>query len=275
MAKKLLHDYSFNAAAKQVTLQGIYKRERLLMVSNVTDNIILFVFNQATFGLDNFQLDHVNQTTTLTFTYNTTSMSNTDVLQIFMEEDSVAIAPAETYVDPVSKLRVSNPENLIDTDFEYGLQSTKWETLELVKNIPTFYSRNGDESLSLSSVTKTNNSEIISVVTAESHNLSIGNPIIVQGTDSISADGAFIVTAIPSTTSFQYKAKSAQSGTGSILDTYTQIFVGSVYQGTEFQLSALNAVTTDAANPSVLSVETEDPTNFSIGTSFFLSNQNR
>ena len=96
MAKKLIHDYSFNAVAKQVTLQGIYKRERLLMVSNVTDNIILFVFNQDAFGLDNFQLDHVNQTTTLTFTYNTTSMSNSDVLQIFMEEDSVAIAPAET-----------------------------------------------------------------------------------------------------------------------------------------------------------------------------------
>ncbi len=272
MAKKLLHDYTFDASAKQVVLQGVYKRERLLMVSNVTDNVIIFVFNQTAFSLSAFSNDLDAQTTTLTFNYDTTSMSDTDVLQIFIEEDSVAIAPAEPYVDPVSKLRVSNPENLIDTDFEYGLQSTKWETLELVKNIPTFYSRNGDESLNLSSVTRTNNSEIISVVTSENHNLSIGNPIIVQGTDSISADGAFIVTAVPTTTSFQYKAKEQQSATGSILDTYTQIFVGSVYQGTEFQLSALNSVTTDGANPSTLTVETEDPTNFSVGTSFFLSN---
>ena len=272
MAKKLLHDYTFDASAKQVVLQGVYKRERLLMISNVTDNVIIFVFNQTAFSLTAFSNDLDAQTTTLTFNYDTTSMSDTDVLQIFIEDDSVPIAPAETYVDPVSKLRVSNPENLIDTDFEYGLQSTKWETLELVKNIPTFYSRNGDESLDLTSVTKTNASEIISVTTAEAHNLSIGNPIIVQGTDSISADGAFIVTAIPSSTSFQYKAKSVQSGSASILDTYTQIFVGSVYQGTEFQLSALNSITTDAANPSVLSVETADPTNFSLGTSFFLSN---
>ena len=29
------------------------------------------------------------------------------------------------FIDPVTKLRVSNPENLIDTDFEYGLQPTK------------------------------------------------------------------------------------------------------------------------------------------------------
>ena len=36
MAKKLLHDYTFDASAKQVVLQGVYKRERLLMVSNVT-----------------------------------------------------------------------------------------------------------------------------------------------------------------------------------------------------------------------------------------------
>jgi len=33
------------------------------------------------------------------------------------------------FIDPVTKLRISQPENLIDTDFEYGLQPTKWETV--------------------------------------------------------------------------------------------------------------------------------------------------
>ena len=272
MAKKLLHGYTFDASAKTIVLDGIYGQERLLMISNITDNVIIYVFNQTIFGLSSYSIDTVNETTTLVLTYDTTSMSDTDKLQIFVEMDSVPIAPAEPYVDPVSKIRVTNPENLIDTDFEYGLQSTKWETLELVKNIPTFYSRNGDESLNLGAVTRTNGSEIISVTCTENHNLSIGNPIIVQGTDSVTANGAFVVTAIPTELTFQYKAKNVQTSTGSILDTYTQIFVGSVYQGTEFQLSALNSVTTDAANPSVLTVETADPTNFSVGTSFFLSN---
>lgn len=36
--------------------------------------------------------------------------------------------------DAVGKLRISNPQALIDTDFEYGLQGTKWEVLELVNN---------------------------------------------------------------------------------------------------------------------------------------------
>lgn len=272
MAKKLLHKYTFDASTKTVVLDGIFGQERLLMISNLTDNVIIYVFNQTQFGLTSYAIDTEAETTTLVLTYDTTTMSDTDALQIFVEMDSASISPAETYVDPVSKIRVSNPENLIDTDFEYGLQSTKWETLELVKNIPTFYSRNGDESLNLSTVLKQDGSEIISVTTSEEHTLSIGNPIIVQGTDSISADGAFIVTAIPSATSFQYKAKSVQSGTGSILDTYTQIFIGSVYQGTEFQLSALNSITTDAATPSNLTVTTASPTNFSTDTSFFLSN---
>ena len=87
MAKKLLHDYTFDASAKQVVLQGVYKRERLLMVSNVTDNVILFVFNQTNFSLTSFSNDLNAQTTTLNLTYDTTSMSDTDVLQIFIEED--------------------------------------------------------------------------------------------------------------------------------------------------------------------------------------------
>jgi hypothetical protein len=31
-----------------------------------------------------------------------------------------------TSMDPVSKYRVSTPQSLIDTDFEYGLQAVKW-----------------------------------------------------------------------------------------------------------------------------------------------------
>ena len=49
--------------------------------------------------------------------------------------------------DAVERLRVSNPQSLIDTDFEYGLQPTKWETLELMNNIPSFYSKTDDNIL--------------------------------------------------------------------------------------------------------------------------------
>ena len=272
MSKKLLHKYTFNKATKTIVLDGIHGRERLLMISNVTRNVVMYLFNNVDLGLTSYSINVDAETTTLVLTIATSTMANTDELQIFIESDSAAMVPDATFTDPVSKLRVSTPENLIDTDFEYGLQSTKWETLELVKNIPTFYSRNGDADLDVTAITRTNGSQTIAVTTEQNHGLSVGNPIIVQGTNSVSANGAFIVTSIPSTTTFQYRAKSTQNATGSILDTYSQVFVASVYQGTEFQLTDLNAVTTNAAVPSNLTVTTKTPTNFTTGTSFFLSN---
>lgn len=49
--------------------------------------------------------------------------------------------PHRTFKDPVDKIRVSNPQALMDTDFEYSLQSTKWESVELQNNIPGIYQR--------------------------------------------------------------------------------------------------------------------------------------
>ena len=50
------------------------------------------------------------------------------------------VYPALSYsVDPVQKLRVTQPQALIDTDFEYGLQPTKWEHLFLQNNRQSFF----------------------------------------------------------------------------------------------------------------------------------------
>lgn len=271
MSKYLVPKYTFTPASDTVVINGIYRRERLLLITNVTTNQTIYTFNDDTQGISSYTVNTSAETTTIVLDYDCTAMSSTDKLQIFVELDSVDFSPAEAFVDPVSKIRVSQPENLIDTDFEYGLQSTKWETLEMVKNIPTFFARNGDEDLAVSAITIINGSDVVSVTTDTEHGLISGSPIIVQGTKSISCNGAFVVTAA-STLSFQYKAKNLQSFTGSILDTYTQIFPGSVYQGTEFKLSNLAAITTDGAATSTITVNTEFPTDFSTGTSFFLTN---
>ena len=52
--------------------------------------------------------------------------------------------PHKTYRDPVDKLRVSTPEALMDTDFEYSLQSTKWEYVEVQNNIPGIFQRENE-----------------------------------------------------------------------------------------------------------------------------------
>lgn len=272
MGKKLIFDYTFDPAAKTITLGDVYARKRFLLITNVTTGDIIYQFNDNAAGLSDITFDYTDYDTTLTLTFDTSAMSSTDSLQILLEEESTDITVNQRFVDPVSKIRVSNPENLIDTDFEYGLQSTKWETLELTNNIPTFFARNGDFDISVASMGVVSGSNVVTVVTSEEHNLQRGAPIILQATGSSSADGGFVVSAILSNTSFNYIAKSSFLQTRSILETFTQLFPGSVYSGTEFKLTNIGGITTDGASPSNLTVGTQFPTDFTNGTSMALSN---
>ena len=272
MGKRLVHDYEFSADSNKITFNEILTQDRFLLITNVTDGVGVFTFNDPNNGISAASYDYDNTKTTITLEKDTSSMSDSDVLQIFVEDNSTAVEFDETYIDPVAKIRVSQPENLIDTDFEYGLQSTKWETLELVKNIPTFFSRNGDLSLDIISIEVRAESDVVIVTCNENHGLSRGVPVLVQGTKNQLANGGFVVTSVISETVFEYKSKGFFTSTTNIFDTYTQIFIASIYQGTEFDLQGIAAVTTDEGLTSKLIVKTQFPTSFEVGTSFFLTN---
>ena len=272
MAKHLVFNYTFDASAQTVTLDGIYAQKRFLLITETNSNEIIYSFSDPSKGVSDVSFDYANSTTTITLTYDTTSMADTDPLQIFVEADGQTFTPSEPYADPVSKLRVSNPENLIDTDFEYGLQSTKWETLELTKNVPTFFARNGDLQIELTDIRTTEDSDTVTVTTLEEHGFQRGAPIIMVGTSIISCDGGFVVSSVLDNNTFTYKCKAVQPSTASVKETFTQLFPGSVYSGTEFKLASVGAITSDNADPSTLTVNTQYPTNFTNNTSMVLAN---
>ena len=220
MAKEMLTQYQFTpgvANAGVLKLNGNVHANELLIVTNVTDNTIIYNFADVTAGLYAHSYDSTdittfgqntgNGVTTITLKADTSSQDSADSLLIYADLDNaVEFKPERVYRDPVSKIRVSNPQNQIDTDFEYGLQSTKWESLDLVNNIPTIYSTSGDTPLDdVVSVLATNNSKRITVTTLEKHDLSIGDPISIQGLDNPTAEGFFLVYTIVSDTSFEYK----------------------------------------------------------------------
>jgi len=273
MAKKLVFNYTFDASAQTVTLtDDVYPKRRLLMITNVTSGDIIYLFNDAAKS-GTFTFNYEDYSTTITLDYDTTSMADTDDLQIFVEWDNQTVEFDESYVDPVSKIRVSQPENLIDTDFEYGLQSTKWETLELTKNIPTFYSRNGDLSFELDDITVQQDSNTVTVVTTNPHGLQRGTPILVQGTASSLCDGGFTSLSVIDDNTFTYQAKSNLGFSGSIKTTNTEVFQGSIYSGTEFKIRSIAGITSDGVSEgSTLTVTTEYPTDFVTGTQFALTN---
>lgn len=79
--KKLIESYSFDASARQVTLTNYNPvvLDRLLMITNVTDNIIIYVFNDSAKGA-------TVATNVITLVYDTTAMDDADKLQIFYDD---------------------------------------------------------------------------------------------------------------------------------------------------------------------------------------------
>jgi hypothetical protein len=179
------------------------------------------------------------------------------------------------FIDPVTKFRVSQPENLIDTDFEYGLQPTKWETVELINNTPSFFSKSGDTTIDgIISMTTNAGTREITVTTALDHNLAAGIPINVTGTKSLTADGSFIIASIPNTTTFTYLCKSNQNETLSINDLYTSIITGEFFQGSQIGISDSEGILTDGTSTSILTVKTKSTHGFGIKTPLYLLNIN-
>jgi hypothetical protein len=180
------------------------------------------------------------------------------------------------FIDPVTKLRVSQPENLIDTDFEYGLQPTKWETVELINNTPSFFSKSGDTTIpNIISITTNAGTREITVVCALEHGVSVGIPIQVTGTKSVTADGSYIINSIPNTTTFTYLCKSNQPTTSSIEDLYSSIITGEFFQGSQLRVAdASGIVTNNAEGTSTLTVTTESAHGFKVNTPFYFLNLN-
>ena len=86
--KELIKDYIFDPTNKNVVFNNYDKidLERVLLITNVTDNVIIYNFAIPEAG------GHVVNNNILNLQYDTTTMSDTDKLQIFYEVDA---APAK------------------------------------------------------------------------------------------------------------------------------------------------------------------------------------
>ena len=286
MAKKLFLASDIDVAQNAVFLDGNIPIERLLLITNVTAGAgkIIYNFADSTLGATSCVYDPALDQTRLVLAVNfgTTSPAITvdSKLQIFIEEEFSRIGFEEAMLDPVNKLRISSPENLIDTDFEYGSQSTKWETLQTVLNIPTIYSSSGDLTLEgLTSIETTQNSKQVRCVFTLPHGQVIGNAIQVTGVSNITCEGAFLVTGVVSTTEFFYEIDQAAVATENVAGSYSSVVPAKFFEGSNLILD-LNAVDssdnpispiqTDGASPSTLTITTLEPHGLKIGTKLYL-----
>lgn len=92
-------DYSFNAATKEVTFNAPYNTielQQIELIVNVVDNIIIYQFNKNTKG-------GTLAGAVLTLTYDTTAMSNGDILMVIVSVASTSsgLTDAELRATPV------------------------------------------------------------------------------------------------------------------------------------------------------------------------------
>lgn len=235
MAKHvILESYVFTPATRTIQVVGKNIRpEQLLLITNVTSGTVIYNFSDPGLGSsthsNQVNSDTGQETTTIILDYSTTSMLATDKLSILVEETYTEIMPAEVMRDPVEKLRVSQPQSLIDTDFEYGTQPTKWETLNLMSNRPSaFY----DATSPISGITNiTASSTTVTVALPSTTGITVGTPIFVQGTlDQTNADGWWIVASVSANTNFTYVTTTAP--VVALFDsTKSYLFAGTFFTG--------------------------------------------
>ena len=137
MAKRLRNLISFTPASNTVVIDGYVDRKTLLLITNTSyQNTVIYNFADAQKRANTITYNSTTQRTTVVLNTDCAAMSTSDTLQIFVEETSILFEPSETYTDPVNKFRVSQPQALIDTDFELSLQSSKWESIGMVNMRP-------------------------------------------------------------------------------------------------------------------------------------------
>ena len=231
MAKKLVRNYTFVAASKTVTINGSYNLSSLLLITNVTRNVIIYNFANPSLGATASYNSTTDQTT-FTLVFNTAGHSSTDNLQIYVDELVNEFRGEPVLMDPVDKFRTSTPQALIDTDFEYGAQITKWENLAMTNNRPFAFAI-PTQIPSISSITMNTNSRTVTIVLATGTAPANGTAITVQDTYLTIANGNYVIETGGFTNTFTYTAKATNTTTiTSIFDpNKTNVYQGSLYTG--------------------------------------------
>ena len=246
MAKHVIAEsYTFTPSTKTIAINNKYVRqEQLLLITNVTRGTVLYNFSDPGLGATSYtnsaNVTTGQPTTTITLAYNTGSHSANDKISIIVEETNESFQPSQELMDPVNKLRTSQPQALIDTDFEYGTQSTKWETLSLINNRPFAY-YDVTRPLNVSNVYALSPNSRVYVANVWPSTPPVqGSPFYIQDTTFAGADGLYIVEySNAAANTIQYTGKTMYNGTAPNVFTtsVTSAYSGNIFSNAQILIS--------------------------------------
>jgi hypothetical protein len=270
MARQLVEKYIFTpgiANAGTIKFPGKCDATQLLIVANKTIQENIYAIGDPTrSGTVSFDPSDSNTfyseqdgATTVTFSKDTSAMSANDKIAIYTDAPKQVgniVRPYAFGVDAIERMRIAQPQSLIDADFEYGLQPTKWQNYTDIRNVPGIFEKPGLDLFITSIITDGNSPSLITVTTSVAHGLTVNNPVIIFGLTNTAnyarAEGAFVINSVPTSTTFTYYAKGIVGTNGlSIFGSSTYGRRGGFYAGSQLPIST---VTSNGANPSVITV---------------------
>ena len=262
MAKSQIRQYVFTPGAAGVgtiKVPGKYDLNQLLIITNTTRNILYYNFADTTNATTAVSFSRANETnfptvldnrdgvTTITLAVSSVGHSANDAIQIFHEDPVQTVRPWEMGTDAFERTRVAQPYSMLDADFEYGLQTTKWQAVSMLRGYPSIYEVPGTD-MQVSAVT-TNGAageSLITVTTTSIHGMTVGQPFTIKGLNTgvvgfSRAEGSFTIFSTPTTSSFTYYAKAAVGSAGdSLFTTFIQLRKGGFYTGSSISAPAFS-----------------------------------
>ena len=264
MARKVLSESDmviFVPASNQIIIPDKWVRpERLMLIVNTTRNITLYNFSDPTKGYTSvtstasaalpnpigapvyYPVNHDgagnNDTrniygTIITLAYNCSAMDVEDDIMIMVDEFAETVQFDDTMLDGAQRLRVGTPQSLIDTDFEYSVQPSKWEAVFLSQKYPSFFAKpNGGNAIQVVSIISDGASprSNITVTTLQPHGGVVGSIASIQETQAQRAEGTYTILTVPSATTFTYKGKGTVNSGDISWGSLSVVYLGDVYE---------------------------------------------
>ena len=163
--------------------------------------------------------------------------------------------------DPVDKLRTSAPQALIDTDFEYGTQPTKWESIALQNSRQSVYYI-PQQPLTVTSITGSGTTLTI----AGTFVVPANTAIYVQNASDANANGWWY-TISGGTNTMTVITSASVSASNNYNAALTYVYRGYFYSSCGIQVGA-NAFTTDGST--TVTCTTSNPHGLSAGSFIYV-----
>jgi hypothetical protein len=133
-------------------------------------------------------------------------------------------------------MRISSPQALIDTDFEYGTQPTKWESIGMQNNRQSTYYI-AQQPLTVTSILGDGSTPSITIA-GSGFSITAGRPIFIQNSNNPNANGWWYVTSANSTSiTVQIAPGTNVPNVNQFNAALTYVYAGYFYSGCGIQVA--------------------------------------